>query len=77
MSTSGRSGAIGRGGKRLLWDCETVGRALEHERDPARTRLEDELGEQVTRLLLVTLRESEPTSPHEKRLWRAAQDSAA
>jgi hypothetical protein len=77
MSASARTGAIGKGGQRLLWDCETVGRTLEHEGDPARERLEGELGEHVTQLLLATLREAEPRTPHEEQLWRAAQDSAA
>jgi hypothetical protein len=66
-----------RGSKRLLWDCDTVGRSLERQGPSARVRLETELGEHVTQLLLATLREAEPSTPHEERLWRAARDSAA
>jgi hypothetical protein len=77
MSASGRSGAIGRGSERLLWDCETVGRALANERDPARVRLEGEIGENVAQLLLATLREEEPSTPHAERVRRAAGDTAA
>jgi hypothetical protein len=42
----------------------------------ARARLSAELGEDLTRVLLLTLRESEPSTPHEEELWRAAQDVA-
>jgi hypothetical protein len=48
----------------------------EPDHTPARERVSAELGEDLTRLLLLTLRESEPTTPHEERLWRAAQDVA-
>lgn len=65
-----------RGARRLLWDCETVGRSLDLERIPARTRLEAELGENITALLLATLREAEPATPHEEALRRAAHDAA-
>ena len=61
-----------RGSQRLLWDCATIGRSLETDRASARGRLEAELGEDLIRLLLATLREAEPTTPHEKRLRRAA-----
>ena len=61
----------------MLWDCDTVGRSLEHQSPSARSRLETELGEHVTQLLLATLRETEPSTPHEEDLWRAARDSAA
>jgi hypothetical protein len=61
-----------RGARRLLWDCETVDRSLDLERIPARDRLEGELGEELTALLLVTLREAEPSTPHEEALRRAA-----
>ncbi len=66
-----------RGARRLLWDCETVGRSLDLERIPARTRLEAELGESITALLLATLREAEPATPHEEALRRAAHGDAA
>jgi hypothetical protein len=72
-----RSTSPHRGEERLVWDCSAVGRVLELERPPARVRLEAELGERLTRLLLATLRESEPATPHEQRLWRAAQGDAA
>jgi hypothetical protein len=65
-----------RGARRLLWDCETVGRTLDLDRIPARQRLETELGEDITALLLATLREAEPATPHEEALRRAAHDAA-
>jgi hypothetical protein len=65
-----------RGAGRLLWDCETVGRSLDLDRTPARTRLETELGAEITALLLATLREAEPATPHEEALRRAAHDAA-
>ena len=77
MSTTRRAGATNRGSERLLWDCETVGRSTESDHEPARERLGSELGEPVTRLLLATLREAEPSTEHEEQLWRAARDSAA
>ena len=67
--TSGLSSQ--RGAKRLLWDCETVERSLDLDRIPARARLETELGEDITALLLATLREAEPATPHEEALRRA------
>jgi len=66
-----------RGARRLLWDCETVGRSLDLDRIPARTRLETELGANITGLLLATLREAEPATPHEESLRRAAHGDAA
>jgi hypothetical protein len=54
-----------------------VGRVLRTKRISARARLEGELGEDLTRVLLLTLREPEPSTPHEEQLWRAARDSAA
>lgn len=65
-----------RGSERLLWDCATVGRMAEPEHTAARERLAAEVGEDLAQLLLLTLRESEPSTPHEERLWRAAQDVA-
>jgi hypothetical protein len=65
-----------RGLERLLWDCETVGRMAQPDHTPARSRLTADLGEDLTRVLLLTLRESEPSTPHEEELWRAAQDVA-
>lgn len=65
------------GTERLLWDCETVGRSLDSDRPSARARLEAELGQDVTRLLLLTLREAEPSTPHEERLRRAVYGDAA
>jgi hypothetical protein len=50
---------------------------LESDRSPARDRLGAELGEPLTTLLLRTLREASPSTPHEEQLWRAAHDSAA
>ena len=76
MSTT-RARATDRGSDRLLWDCETVGRSIDGRHEPVRERLDGELGEPVTQLLLATLREAEPSTPHEERLWRAARDSAA
>jgi hypothetical protein len=73
----GASTSASGGSERLLWDCATVGRALRPDHVSARARLEVELGEDLTRLLLLTLRESEPSTPHEERLWRAAQGDAA
>ena len=65
-----------RGARRLLWDCETVGRSLDLDRVPAPARLETELGADITALLLATLREAEPATPHEEALRRAATDAA-
>jgi hypothetical protein len=65
-----------RGLERLLWDCETVGEMAEPDHAPARERLTADLGEDLARVLLLTLRESEPSTPHEEQLWRAAQDVA-
>lgn len=76
LSVPGPSSAS-RGSQRLLWDCATIGRALETDRFSARSRLEAELGEDLTRVLLLTLREPEPSTPHEERLWREAQGDAA
>jgi hypothetical protein len=61
-----------RGARRLLWDCETVDRWLDLDRIPARNRLERELGEDLTALLLATLREAEPSTSNEEALRRAA-----
>jgi hypothetical protein len=71
------SASAGRGSERLLWDCDTVGRSIENDQATAQTRLETELGEHMAQLLLATLREAEPSTAHEERLWRAARDSAA
>ena len=76
-SVTGKSTSTSRGSERLLWDCATVGRVLETRHVSARARLEVELGEDLTRLLLLTLREPQPSTPHEERLWRAAQGDAA
>jgi hypothetical protein len=65
------------GARRLLWDCETIGSSLEPDRPSARVRLDGELGEELTRLLLATLREAEPSTPHEEHLRRAADGDAA
>jgi len=65
------------GTTRLLWDCETIGRSLQADRPSARGRLENELGEDLTRLLLGTLREAAPSTPHEERLRRAVYGDAA
>jgi hypothetical protein len=74
---TGNSTSATRGSERLLWDCATIGRAIETDPVSARARLDVELGQDLTRLLLLTLRESEPSTPHEEALWRAAQDDAA
>lgn len=76
-SVQGPPSSASRGSDRLLWDCATVGRVLRTKRISARARLEGELGEDLTRVLLLTLREPEPSTPHEEQLWRAARDSAA
>lgn len=65
-----------KGSERLLWDCATIGRSLELDRPSARARLDAELGADVTRLVLLTLREAEPSTPHEEMLRRAADDAA-
>jgi len=75
-SVSGRTPSLDRSGARLLWDCATVGRVLDANPSPARDRLGAELGEPLTDLLLRTLREASPSTPHEEMLWRAAQDVA-
>ena len=65
-----------RGTERLLWDCATVGHASGPGHTSARARLDAELGEDLTQVLLLTLREAEPSTAHEEHLWRAAQDVA-
>ena len=65
------------GTTRLLWDCETIGSSLESDRPSARGRLLAELGEELTQLLLATLREAHPSTPHEEALRRAANGDAA
>jgi hypothetical protein len=74
---SGSPSPASRGSERLLWDCATVGRVVESNRASARARLEAEMGHDIARLLLLTLREPEPSTPHEEQLWRAAQGDAA
>ena len=76
VAGTGSSTSATRGSDRLLWDCETLGRALDPDNVSARARLDGELGEDLTRLLLLTLREAEPSTPHEETLWRAAHDVA-
>jgi len=66
-----------RGSERLHWDCATIGRSLANDRPSARARLDEELGEELTRLLLATLREDQPSTPHEESLRRAARGSGA
>jgi hypothetical protein len=61
-----------RGATRLLWDCETVGRTLDSDSIPARQRLEAELGDDLSTLLLATLRDAEPTALHEQAPRRRA-----
>jgi hypothetical protein len=61
----------------LLWDCATIGRSHAVDRPSARTRLDAEVGEELTSLLLATLSENRPSTPHEQRLWRAARGDAA
>lgn len=77
LSTSSRGSAPSRGTERLLWDCATIGRSLAVDRPSARARLDAEIGEELTRLVLATLRESQPSTPHEQRLKRAADGDAA
>jgi hypothetical protein len=72
-----RSTSFGKGSERLLWDCATVGRSLAVDGPSARARLEADVGEELTGLLLATLREDHPSTPHEQRLWRAARGDAA
>jgi hypothetical protein len=61
----------------LLWDCATIGRSLAVDRPSARARLESDAGEELANLLLATLGEHHPSTPHERNLWRAARDDAA
>ncbi len=72
-AVSGFSLSATRGTERVLWDCETVGRVLETSHVSARARPDAGLGEKLTRLLLLTPRESEPSTPHEEHLWRPAR----
>jgi hypothetical protein len=52
----GQSNAPNRGTPRLLWDCENLGSLLAGDSRPsARTRLEAELGPELTEVLLVSL----------------------
>jgi len=69
--------SLQRGNERLLWDCATVGRMADPGRTPACERLAAALGDDFSHLVLRTLGEPEPATPHEKRLRRAARDSAA
>jgi hypothetical protein len=66
-----------RGATRLLWDCETIDRSLETDRPSARGRLVAELGEELTALLLATLREAEPSTADKEALRRIAFGGAA
>ena len=52
----------GRGSARLLWDCASMGRLLDEDRPTASERLRTELGEELTMLLLVTLRADRPSA---------------
>jgi hypothetical protein len=61
----------------LLWDCATVGRSLAGDRRSARARLEADLGQELTDLLIATLRKDQLPTPHERSLWRAARGDAA
>jgi len=45
-----------KGTERLLRDCALVGRMLEPEQSPARRRLEQKLGDELTRQLVYGLR---------------------
>ncbi len=76
-STSSRGSSPSRGTERLLWDCATIGRSLEIDRPPVKARLDDELGDELTQLVLVALREDQPATPHEQRPKRAADGGAA
>ncbi len=72
-----RSASFDRGSERLLWDCATIGRSLLVDRPSARTRLEADVGDELTVLLIATLCEDHPATPHERSLWRAARGDAA
>jgi hypothetical protein len=72
-----RSTSFGKGTERLLWDCATIGRSQAVGRSSARARLDADVGEELTSLLLATLSEDHPFTPHEQRLWRAARGDAA
>lgn len=76
-STSSRGSSPSRGTERLLWDCATIGRSLEADRPPAGARLGAELGDELTGLVLATLRDDRPSTPHEQRPERAAGGDAA
>jgi hypothetical protein len=76
-STSSRGSSPSRGTERLLWDCATIGCSLEVDRSPAGARLDAELGEELTGLVLATLCDDQPSTPHEQRPKRAADGGAA
>jgi hypothetical protein len=40
-----------RGTERLLWDCATIARVIEHDEPPAAERLREQLGDELTLLL--------------------------
>jgi hypothetical protein len=54
-----------------------MGRLVDADRPPARTRVAAEVGEELTQLLLATLQEAEPSTPHEEQARRAASGGAA
>jgi hypothetical protein len=68
-----RSTSFDRGSQRLLWDCATIGRSLALDRPSARARLESDVGDELTGLLLTMLR----GLPQEQDLRRTARGDAA
>jgi hypothetical protein len=61
----------------LLWDCATIGRSLEIDRPSARARLEADVGEELTDLLLAALRKDQPPTLCEQSLRHADRGDAA
>jgi hypothetical protein len=76
VSANSGSTSRTRGTERLLWDCATIGRSLELNRSSARARVHTQLGEELTALVMASLRETAPSTPHEEMLRRAVDDAA-
>jgi hypothetical protein len=76
-SVTSRPTSVDRGSERLLWDCATIDRSLAVDRPSARVRLEADVGKDLAELLIATLRQDHPATPHEQSLWRAARGDAA
>jgi hypothetical protein len=74
---TGQCTSVDRGSERLLWDCATIGRSLVIDRPSARARLEADVGEELTDLLLAALRKDQPPTLCEQNLRHADRGDTA